>query len=61
MSKLLQSQAVGLPEIKNQKGRTVDETCWVHIRINKESKKNRISSLIIRKVATSRKSKAHNQ
>jgi len=39
VSKLLKSQAVGLPETKNQQGRTFDETCWVHICISKESKK----------------------
>jgi len=41
MSKLLKSQAVGLPETKNQQGRTFDETGWVHICICKESKKIR--------------------
>jgi len=36
---------VSLPgETKNQKGRTFDETCWVHICISKESKKIRKSS-----------------
>jgi len=39
MSKLLKNQAVGLPETKNQQGRTFDETGWVHIYISKESKK----------------------
>jgi len=38
MSKLLKSQAVGLPEMKKQQVRTFDETCWVHICISKESK-----------------------
>jgi len=39
MSKLLKSHALDLPETKNQQGRICDETCWVHIRISKESKK----------------------
>jgi len=39
MSKLLKSQAVGLPETKNQRGRSFDETCWVHRCRSKESKK----------------------
>jgi len=42
MSKLLKSQAVGLPETKNQQTRTFDETCWVHICIRKQ--KNRKSN-----------------
>jgi len=40
MSKLSKRHAVGLPETKNQQGSTLDETCWVHIRISKESTKN---------------------
>ena len=32
------SQAAGLPETKNQQGRTFDETCCVHICISKHSK-----------------------
>jgi len=39
MSKLLKSDAVGSPEIKNQKGRKFDEICRVRISICKESKK----------------------
>jgi len=39
MSKLLKSHAMVLPETENQQ-RTFDETCWVYIRISKESKKN---------------------
>jgi len=35
---------VRLPETKNQKGRTFDEACWVHICISKESKKSRKSN-----------------
>jgi len=41
MSRLLKSQAVGLPETKNQQGRSFDETCWVHICISKENKKRK--------------------
>jgi len=48
MNIVFKSQAVGLPETKNQQGRTFDEICWVH-----ESKK--IGKVIMRKVATSRK------
>jgi len=44
MSKLLKSQAVGLPDTKNQHGRTFDGTCWVHIFISKENKKLRKSN-----------------
>ena len=36
MSKLLKKQAVGLPETKNQQGRTFDETCRVHTCIRKQ-------------------------
>jgi len=36
MSKLLKSLAVGLPETKNEQGRTFDELCWVHICIRKQ-------------------------
>jgi len=53
MSKLLKSHALDLPETKNQQGRIRDETCWVHIRISKESKK--IKKKVLKKVATSRK------
>ena len=49
----MKSQAVGLPETKNQKGRTFDETFWVHICISKKSKK--LGKVIMKKVATSRK------
>jgi len=35
---------VGLAETKNSQGRTFDETCWLHIRISKESKKSRKSN-----------------
>ena len=38
MNKLLTSQAVVLPETKNQQERTFDETCWVHICIRKKTK-----------------------
>jgi len=38
MSKLLKSQAVGLPKVENQHGRTFEETCWVHICICKKAK-----------------------
>jgi len=31
ISKLSKRQAAGLPETKNQQGRTFDETCWGHI------------------------------
>jgi len=37
--KLLESQAVVLPETKNQPGRTFDETCCVHICVCKKGKK----------------------
>jgi len=57
MSKLLKSHAVGLPEVKNQQGRKFDETCRVRICICEEKK---IEKLMMRKVATSRKSKTHN-
>jgi len=36
MSKLVKSQTVGLPETKNQQGRTFDETFWVHICIRNQ-------------------------
>ena len=53
MSKLLKSRTVGLPETKNQQGRTFDEISWVHICISTESIK--LGKVIMRKVATSRK------
>jgi len=52
MSKLLKSQAVGLPKVENQHGRTFEETCWVHICICKKAKYRKV---VTRKVATSRK------
>jgi len=39
MSKLLKTQAVGLPVTKNQQVRTSVETRWIHICICKESRK----------------------
>jgi len=41
MSKLLKCLAASLPEIKNQQGRKCDDTCRVHTRLWKESKKKR--------------------
>jgi len=52
MSKLIKSQAVGLPETKYQQGRTFDETCWVHTCMHRKSKK--FGKVMMRKVATSR-------
>jgi len=57
MSKLLKSHAVGLPETKDQQRRKYEETCPVYICICNESKK---IENVMRKVATSRKSKTHN-
>jgi len=58
VSKLLKSHAVSLPEIKNQQGRNFDETCRIRIRLCKKAKKE---TLMMRKVATSRKYKTHNR
>ena len=52
MSKLLKIPMVGLPETKNQQGRTFNETCWVHICIKNVKK---FAKVIMRKVVTSRK------
>jgi len=57
MSKLLKCHAVSLPEIQKPTGGKFDETCGVRICLCKESKKK----LMMRKVATSRKSKNHNR
>jgi len=48
---------VGLPEVKKQQGRKLDETC--RVRICKCEEKNR--KINDEKVATSRKSKTHNR
>jgi len=57
MSKLLKSHAVGLPEFKNQQERKFDEACRVRICICEK----KIEKVMMRKVATSRKSKTHNR
>jgi len=59
MSKLSKSHGAGLTKTKNQQGRKFDETCLVCICICKGSKK--IEKVMMRTVATSRKSKTHNR
>jgi len=41
MSKLLKSQAVSLPETKNQQGRKFDEICRVRLCLCRESKRQK--------------------
>jgi len=50
---------VGLAETKNQQGRKFDETCRFYTCICKERRKK--EKVIMRRVATSRKSKIRNR